>query len=148
MIYDSLNSALVNKYRDHTDSISWHCDNEPEFGRHPTIVSVNFGISRRFILKPMTDTERKKEWGKMGKPNFQPTPAGAKKEKIEVRLDHGDVFIMAGAAQEFWYHAVPKESDVQTVERLQILPGKERLMKVQPTSKRFNLTFCPRVDSS
>lgn len=144
--YASLNSVLLNKYRDHMDSISPHSDNEPEFGVHPTIVSVNFGISRRFILKPMTDTQRKKEWQKMKKPNFRPTPAVAKKEKIEVRLDHGDVLIMAGAAQEFWYHEVPKESEVQTVNRLQLLPGKERLMKVQPTSVRFNLTFRPRVD--
>lgn len=142
---DDLNSVLVNKYRDHTDSISPHSDNEPEFGRHPTIVSVNFGISRRFVLKPMTDTQRQKEWAKSGRPFLSADP-GQKREKIEVRLDHGDVFIMAGAAQDFWYHEVPKEKESQMVERLMLLPGKDRLMKVQPTSVRFNLTFRPRID--
>ena len=143
--YNALNSVLINKYRDNTDSISPHADNEPEFGKHPTIVSVNFGVPRKFVLKPMTDTQRKKEWEKTGKRDFRPTPAKAKKAKIEIRLDHGDVLIMAGAAQEFWYHEVPKEKELEAVERMQLMPGKERLMKVRPTAVRFNLTFRPRV---
>ena len=141
--FDALNSVLVNKYRDNTDSISPHADNEPEFGKHPTIVSVNFGISRKFILKPMTDKQRQREWSKGDRLEFNPTPPEAKNDKIEIRLDHGDVFIMAGAAQDFWYHQVPKEEDAMTVQRLQLLPGRDRLMKVQPTSVRFNLTFRP-----
>jgi alkylated DNA repair dioxygenase AlkB len=139
--FDSLNSVLINKYRDHTDSISPHSDNEPEFGREPTIVSVNFGVSRQFILKPMTETQRKKECAKTGV-MFVPN-SGQNHEKIKLRLDHGDVLIMAGAAQDFWYHEVPKEPEVQTIERLQLIPGRSRLMKTVSTSVRFNLTFRP-----
>lgn len=140
---DRLNSVLVNKYRDHTDSISAHADNEPEFGHHPTIVSVNFGISRSFVLRPMTDKQREKECKKTKRPFVASPPDKKRADKIEVRLDHGDVLLMAGAAQDFWYHEVPKEDQPRTVERLQLLPGKERLMKVMPTSVRFNLTFRP-----
>ena len=79
----------------------------------------------------------------MRKEGFAPTPSDKKHGKITLLLNHGDVVVMAGALQDFWYHEVPKEDEQATVHRWQLLPGKKRLKKVQPTTVRFNLTFRP-----
>jgi alkylated DNA repair dioxygenase AlkB len=45
------NSCLANLYRDGTDSMGYHSDNEPELGPRPTIASVSLGARRRFVLR-------------------------------------------------------------------------------------------------
>ena len=87
------NSVLLNLYRDGQDHISWHTDNEPELGKNPVIASVNFGESRRFLLR-RHEKER------------QPL------EKIELLLTHGSVLIMQGETQHHWQHSVPKQAKV------------------------------------
>jgi alkylated DNA repair dioxygenase AlkB len=37
------NSVLLNLYRDGSDGVSWHSDDEPELGHNPVIGSVSFG---------------------------------------------------------------------------------------------------------
>lgn len=81
----TFNSVLLNQYRDGQDSISWHSDNEKELGKNPIIASVNFGESRRFLLKHILT-----------------------KEKLEFNLEHGSLLIMKGEMQHFWKHSVPK----------------------------------------
>src|SRR5699024_2700734 len=84
------NSVLLNWYRDGGDHISWHADDEPELGTNPTIASVNFGASRRFLLRRADDHQ----------------------EKIELPLAHGSLLIMSGALQHHWQHSVPKQKKV------------------------------------
>lgn len=123
--FHQLRSVLVNKYRSNADSISPHADNEPEFKVEPTIVSVNFGAPRRFVLRPMTRAELVRECSKQGRPAPPPLDEAERKaRRISVTLGHGDIFVMAGAAQDFWYHEVPKE-------------------KHPSEAVRFNLTFRP-----
>jgi alkylated DNA repair dioxygenase AlkB len=83
------NSVLLNRYRDGKDSMGWHADDEPELGRDPVIASVNFGASRRFML-------RHKEAGL----------------KYELELQHGSLLIMKGPLQHHWQHQVPKTTKV------------------------------------
>ena len=45
-----LNSCLANLYRDGSDSIGWHSDNEPELDK--MIVSISLGAERTFEIKP------------------------------------------------------------------------------------------------
>ncbi len=85
-----LNSVLCNYYRDGNDSMGYHADNEKELGVNPTIVSVNFGESRRFLLKHRTE----------------------KNLKSGILLTHGSVLIMAGEMQHHWLHAIPKSAQV------------------------------------
>lgn len=92
------NSVLLNRYRNGNDSISWHTDAEPELGKNPVIASVNFGATRKFQLRH-TKT----------------------KEKVEIELTNGSLFIMSGELQHFWQHQVPKTS--------------------KPVGERINLTF-------
>ena len=86
----SFNSVLLNWYRSGQDHISWHTDAEPELGMNPTIASLNFGESRRFILRRNDDHN----------------------DKIEFTLGDGDLLIMQGELQHFWQHSVPKQTRI------------------------------------
>ena len=142
--WNDLNSVLINKYRDYSDSINPHADDEPEFGYHPTIVSVNFGASRTFIVKRMTELKRKQNWKKRKK-KWIPFP-DRKVNTMKFELNHGDVLVMAGSAQDFWFHEIKKEPNRKNVVIYQQLPGMKRLSKLSPTCIRFNLTFRPYQD--
>jgi alkylated DNA repair dioxygenase AlkB len=79
------NSLLLNCYRDGSDSVGMHADDEPELGRNPIVPSVSLGATRRFLLKH-------NETG----------------EKINLDLAHGSLLIMGGTLQHYWKHALPK----------------------------------------
>jgi alkylated DNA repair dioxygenase AlkB len=79
------NSCLANLYRDGTDSMGYHSDNEPELGPRPTIASVSLGDRRRFVLRHRATRERW-SWD----------------------LGHGDLLIMRDESQSDYAHAVPK----------------------------------------
>jgi len=79
------NSVLVNHYVDGSNSVGWHADDEPAFGKDPTIATVSFGAPRLFCLKP-------KRGG----------------EKHKTILDCGSLLVMSGGIQRLWLHSVPK----------------------------------------
>lgn len=80
------NCVLLNLYRDGSDSVSWHADDEQELGINPVIGSVSFGESRVFQMK-----HRKK-------------PAC----RQNVVLESGSFLLMRGPTQHHWLHQVPK----------------------------------------
>ena len=79
------NGVLLNRYRTGRDSVSWHADDEPEFGERPVIASVSFGGTRTFQLKHKT-----------------------RKDKASIELTHGSLLIMRGGTQANWLHQIPK----------------------------------------
>lgn len=83
----SFNSVLLNLYRDGSDGVNWHSDDEPELAPGHTIASVSFGDTRRFVMKHKTKTEV---------------------DKFELKLTHGSVLLMRGETQQHWLHQVPK----------------------------------------
>ncbi len=83
----NFNSVLANLYRDGSDSIAWHADDERELGVNPVIASVNLGQERRFDL-------RHRHTG----------------ETVKVLLPHGSVLVMSGPTQHHWLHQVPKSA--------------------------------------
>lgn len=85
------NSVLMNWYRDGEDYLTWHTDAEKELGKNPVIGSVNFGETRRFLLRRNDD----------------------KTLKIELPLKHGTLLIMSGELQHFWQHSVPKQKKIK-----------------------------------
>jgi alkylated DNA repair dioxygenase AlkB len=85
----SLNSLLLNFYRDSQDSIGYHTDAEPELGTNPVIASISLGAVRQFVMKHI-------ETG----------------EKLKYDLAHGSLLIMAGTCQHHWLHGVPKTKAV------------------------------------
>ena len=83
------NAVLLNLYRDGSDSMGLHSDDEPELGTDPIIASVSLGAERRFVLVP-----KKK---------------AARDRALEVRLAHGSLLVMAGSCQHHYRHGLPKE---------------------------------------
>ena len=80
------NGVLLNRYRDGSDSVSWHADDEKTLGDSPDIASVSLGASRRFQMKHRRI------------PN----------EKISLELTSGRVLLMRGKTQDNWLHQLPK----------------------------------------
>ncbi|MGI9247170.1 MAG: alpha-ketoglutarate-dependent dioxygenase AlkB family protein [Steroidobacteraceae bacterium] len=80
------NSVLLNLYRDGSDGMGWHADDEPELGREPAIASVSLGAVRRFKLRHRTRREA----------------------ATTLELPHGSLLLMAGATQHHYVHAVAK----------------------------------------
>ncbi len=92
-----LNSVLANCYRDGSDSVAWHADDEPELGRSPTIASLSFGAVRRFQLKHRSDSS----------------------QRLQLELAHGSLLLMYGDLQRHWLHQLPK-SRVVTEPRINL----------------------------
>lgn len=80
------NAVLLNLYRDGSDSMGWHSDDEREIVIGSAIGSVSFGTTRRFIFRRRNNH----------------------KVKIELELAQGDFLVMRGETQKFWQHQVPK----------------------------------------
>ena len=80
-------SVLLNLYRTGMDSVSWHRDNEKEYGLNPVIGSVSFGETRPFRIRHKFRNDL---------------------DKIDIPLNHGSFLLMAGPMQHYWEHQVPK----------------------------------------
>lgn len=79
-------TVLLNYYRNGTDSMGWHRDNEQSLGRNPVIVSISLGASRPFLLRHYDDREL----------------------RIKINLTPGSLLLMKGATQHHWQHSLPK----------------------------------------
>jgi alkylated DNA repair dioxygenase AlkB len=82
----SLNTVLLNLYRDGNDTVSWHADDEPELGPTPVIASVSLGATRDFVLRHKTRKEL----------------------EVTIALQHGSLLVMAGETQSHWRHSLPR----------------------------------------
>ena len=79
------NSCLANLYRDGSDSMGFHSDDEPELGPEPVIASISLGARRRFVLRHRRTRERW-TWD----------------------LGEGDLLVMRDESQRDYAHAVPR----------------------------------------
>ncbi|HWV72710.1 MAG TPA: alpha-ketoglutarate-dependent dioxygenase AlkB [Pseudosphingobacterium sp.] len=86
----TFNSALLNFYRNGSDSVGWHRDNEKSLGTNPVIGSVSFGADRYFHFKHFKD----------------------QKLKRKILLTHGSFLLMTGSTQHWWLHSIQKEPTV------------------------------------
>jgi alkylated DNA repair dioxygenase AlkB len=81
------NSCLANLYRDGSDSMGYHSDDEPELGDRPWIASVSLGDRRTFVLRHRVS-----------------------RQKWTWELGEGDLLVMKDESQADYAHAVPKTS--------------------------------------
>jgi alkylated DNA repair dioxygenase AlkB len=82
------NCVLANLYRDGSDSVGYHADDEPELGPRRediAIASLSLGETRRFVLKQRRSDER-----------------------TELVLPGGSLLVMRGRTQQLYLHALPK----------------------------------------
>lgn len=89
MFDDEPNACLANWYRDGSDSVGWHQDNEPSIYPRSPISSVSLGTRRRFLWRKADDHS----------------------QVMEVPLGHGDLIVMGGAFQQHWEHSIAKTTD-------------------------------------
>jgi alkylated DNA repair dioxygenase AlkB len=82
------NHVLINRYRDGTDSMGLHADDEPELGPDPIVATVSLGATRRFVLKP-----RRASLG----------------PGCTLELGHGSLLVMGGTCQRHYVHGVPRQ---------------------------------------
>ena len=87
---NSFNRALVNYYRDGSDSVDWHADDEPELGSEPVIASLSLGVERVFQLRHKLT-----------------------KQRISISLPHGSLLMMGDGIQEYWQHRIAKVANRQ-----------------------------------
>jgi alkylated DNA repair dioxygenase AlkB len=80
------NCALLNLYRDGTDSMGWHSDNERELGERPVVASLSLGAERRFRFRAKRDPSK----------------------TATLVLPHGSMLLMGPACQINWQHSLPK----------------------------------------
>ena len=98
-LHTQFNSVLVNLYRNGSDSVAWHSDNEPELGAAPLIASVSLGATRRFSLR-----------GPFGL-NDDGKPEADKVQTLHIDLAAGSLLVMAGKTQLHWRHQVAKTKE-------------------------------------
>jgi alkylated DNA repair dioxygenase AlkB len=72
-------------YRDGRDSVAWHGDTTARELPEAVVATISLGAPRRFLLRPRAGG---------------PTRAFS--------LGWGDLFVMGGACQRTWRHAIPK----------------------------------------
>jgi alkylated DNA repair dioxygenase AlkB len=84
------NHVLINRYRDGSDSIGLHADDEPELGLDPIVATLSLGATRRFVLKP-----RRARLG----------------QSKSLDVHHGSLLVMGGTCQRHYVHGVPRQSD-------------------------------------
>lgn len=82
----AFNSVLCNWYRNGSDSMGWHSDNEPELGPAPVIASLTLGQTRRFQFRPR----------------------GGSRVGTSIDLPHNSLMLMESGVQEHWQHQLPK----------------------------------------
>ena len=92
------NSVLCNLYRDGSDTVGWHSDNEPLFGDDPTVASLSFGATRKFQFKPKK---------------------GKKSAIVNYDLTHGSLLLMGKGVQRDWLHTLPRTA-LPTEERINL----------------------------
>lgn len=86
--YD-FNSVLLTCYRNGSDYVNWHSDDEPELGTAPVIASLSLGAEREFQYR-----------------HKQHELSGS------LQLRDGELLVMKPLFQQEWEHCVPSQPEV------------------------------------
>ncbi len=86
----SFNACLCNFYHHGNEGMTWHSDNDKEFGLNPTIASLSFGAERTFSFRHKIT-----------------------KEVISIILESGSILLMKSNTQSHWVHALPKSAKIK-----------------------------------
>lgn len=85
----AFNALLLNLYRDGSDRMGWHADDEPELDAAAPIASLSLGASRDFQLRPR-----------------RPDGEG-RRPILTLTLNDGDLLLMDPPSQVHWQHQLP-----------------------------------------
>ena len=88
--------AIIQRYDSGSVDLGWHFDKLPDGSPEEIIASVNFGETRNFQFRP-----RRREDGKA-------YGYYDDREKIDMPLEDGDIFLMREGTQQNWEHRVTR----------------------------------------
>ncbi len=80
------NSVLCNLYRDGSDCVGWHADDEAIFGGDPVVASLSFGATRTFKVRKNDDHSVRQDF----------------------ELRDGMLLVMGKGVQPGYKHSIPK----------------------------------------
>ena len=78
------NSVLLNRFRNGSDKIGWHSDNEKCLGETINIATISLGAERHLFTKRLGD-----------------------KKSVELNLGHRSLLLMKHPFQQKWLHCIP-----------------------------------------
>lgn len=96
-----LNYCLLNYYKDGNTKLGFHADDEKSMVNGSPIISISFGSTRDFQIKP-SSAEGKRKWEELGLNN-----------SMNIELGNGDLLCMGGNMQKNYKHAVPIRKKVK-----------------------------------
>ena len=85
----SFNACLINLYKDGSEGMGWHSDNEPELVKEGIIASLSLGATRIFDFKHIQTNS-----------------------KTSILLESGSLLCMQGKTQKYWKHQLPKSKKI------------------------------------
>ncbi|GBN01349.1 DNA oxidative demethylase ALKBH2 [Araneus ventricosus] len=115
----SFNYVLINRYKDGYDKIGSHKDNDNDMDPDSSIVTFLFGAERTIIFK---------------RPNF---------DSVKIPLKNGSVLVMYLPTNEFWFHEIPREKNIEDV-RISLTFRKNLLKKVNVNKNEFCFFTCKK----
>ena len=86
---ETYNACLLNLYKNGSEGMGWHSDDEKELEPLASIASLSLGPDRKFSLKHKQN-----------------------KQTVSVILENGSLLEMKNETQLFWKHALPKTTKV------------------------------------
>nr|XP_045596158.1 DNA oxidative demethylase ALKBH2-like [Procambarus clarkii] len=93
------NFVLVNRYKDGSDKMGEHKDDEKDLDPRIPIASVSLGQARDFYFRHQDARPPKK----------------LNIEKVQLHLQHGSLLLMNPPTNQFWYHALPPRKSASGV---------------------------------
>ena len=84
------NMVLINWYRDGTDYIGMHSDDEKQIKPNTQVITASFGVTRDFVLRNKTT-----------------------KERVVIPVENNSVLVMKSGCQKTHTHGVPKRKRVK-----------------------------------
>ena len=113
-----VNHALIQLYRGGDDYISEHADKTLDVRRGSSIVSVSFGATRQFILRP--------------KKGLAEATKGRARDKLRIDLPHNSMFSLGWETNRAWLHSIRRDRRPASTKR----PD-----ELRDTGERISLTF-------
>ena len=96
---ETFNFVLVNRYRDGSDHMGEHRDNEQELVQTAPIASLSFGQPRDFVLR------HRDSRGRRGGGGGSSGCVGG--ESVKLELGHGSLLVMCPPTNSMWFHSLP-----------------------------------------
>ena len=95
---EQFNFVLVNRYKDGSDHIGEHRDDEKDLVCKSSIASLSFGQERDFIFK-----HRDSRGKHATRRDISP---------VKLNLEHGSLLVMKYPTNTYWYHSLPVRKSV------------------------------------